>query len=404
MNRITDGGSGSRGLLAEAGRVARQEFSKDSKRLFADTIDQVKVAAQRLGVPIRGDLQAMLDVQAIGLSGGGISLHDKDLPLRRLGLGSARLFVAALQDQARANASVALIDEIEHGLEPHRISRLLRQLKLTKEKDKAKAQVFITTHSPVVLQELSISELQIVRRDTNTGKVDICSAQIEYKGLDPQTQPRTNPQAYLAPNILVCEGKTEVRLMRGLDDFWSDKGKLSFAVLGVVPISGGGVDKAPKVAGYFRSIGYRVGLLLDSDREPADTEILNELHCLGVSIFRWERGYATEDHLFRDLPKEAVERLIQAVLAINKSEQSIVDRVNGRLPERRFLNIEAIEAVTDNRDVRVALGELTNERSWFKDISIAERIGRKLVGPNLGFLRGKFAESIAAIRTWVDCG
>ncbi|WP_038953988.1 MULTISPECIES: AAA family ATPase [Bradyrhizobium] len=115
--------------MAEAGRVARQEFSKDSQILFAETIKEAKLAAQRLGALVSDRLHAMLDVQAMGLSGGGISLHDGDLPLRRLGVGSSRLFTAALQDYARAKASVALIDEIEHGLEPHRISRLLRELK-----------------------------------------------------------------------------------------------------------------------------------------------------------------------------------------------------------------------------------------------------------------------------------
>jgi putative ATP-dependent endonuclease of the OLD family len=124
LNRITKGPSASRGLMAEAGRVARQEFSKDSKTLFAETIEEVKRAARLLGVPVGNALHAMLDVQAMGLSGGGISLHDGDLPLRRLGVGSSRLFTAALQDYARAKASVALIDEVEHGLEPHRISKL----------------------------------------------------------------------------------------------------------------------------------------------------------------------------------------------------------------------------------------------------------------------------------------
>jgi putative ATP-dependent endonuclease of OLD family len=286
---------------------------------------------------------------------------------------------------------------------------LLRQLKLTEVKDKPKAQVFMTTHSPVVLQELSVGALHIVRRDSNTGIVDICSAKIEYKNLNPQTQPRANPHAYLAPKVLVCEGKTEVGLMRGLDDFWSDDGKLSFATLGAVPVSGGGVQKAPKVAGYFRSLGYQVGLLLDGDREPADTEILKELHVLGVSIFRWEVGHSTEDHLFRDLPKEAVARLIQAALA-SQTEQSIVDRINAKLRDRRFSNIEDLKAVADEQDVRVALGELAkakdqddpNERGWFKDISIAEAIGQRLVGPNLGLIKGKFADSIAAIRIWVE--
>ncbi|XUJ32572.1 hypothetical protein ACQ5SK_29525 [Bradyrhizobium japonicum] len=42
------------------------------------------------------------------------------------------------------------------------------------------------------------------------------------------------------------------------------------------------------VAGYFRSLGYRVGLLLDTDREPDDKTILAELKTAGVSIFRWK--------------------------------------------------------------------------------------------------------------------
>ncbi|MEB2679725.1 hypothetical protein [Bradyrhizobium japonicum] len=73
--------------MAEAGRVARQEFSKDSQILFAETIKEAKLAAQRLGALVSDRLHAMLDVQAMGLSGGGISLHDGDLPLRRLGVG-----------------------------------------------------------------------------------------------------------------------------------------------------------------------------------------------------------------------------------------------------------------------------------------------------------------------------
>src|ERR1700730_5435309 len=118
---------------------------------------------------------------------------------------------------------------------------------------------------------LSVGELNVVRRDRETGIVTICPANTPYKDFDVQTQPRANPQAYLAPGILVCEGKTEVGLVRGLDDFWVAKDRLPFSTAGVVAVSGGGVDNAPVIAGYFRSLGYRVGLLLDSDCEPDDT-------------------------------------------------------------------------------------------------------------------------------------
>jgi putative ATP-dependent endonuclease of the OLD family len=408
LNRITKGPAASRGLMAEAGRVARQEFSKDSQTLFADTIKEAKLAAQRLGVPVGDRLHAMLDVQAMGLSGGGISLHDGDLPLRRLGVGSSRLFTAALQDYARAKASVALIDEVEHGLEPHRISRLLRELKKEKADGKTKAQVFMTTHSPVVLQELSVGELNVVRRHPKTGAVTIVPANTPYPGLDVQSQPRANPQAYLGPAILVCEGKTEVGLVRGLDDYWVGKGRLPFSTAGVVPVSGGGVEKAPVIAGYFRSLGYRVGLLLDSDCEPEDAKILNEVTSAGVTIFRWAPGHATEDHLFRDLPTDAVAALIKAAATIQDSDQSFLDRLSSKYSRKRFKSVAEVQKAADDSELRVAMGELTKskgkpgERGWFKDISHAEWIGRKHVGPHLDELKGKFPETITEIRAWVD--
>ncbi len=408
LNRITKGPAASRGLMAEAGRVARQEFSKDSKTLFAETIEQAKLAARRLGVPVSDKLHAMLDVQAMGLSGGGVSLHDGDLPLRRLGVGSSRLFTAALQDYARAKASVALIDEVEHGLEPHRISRLLRQLEKEKDDGKTKAQVFMTTHSPVVLQELSVNDLYVVRRDHTNGHVAIVPANKPYKDFEVQTQPRANPQAYLAPSVLVCEGKTEVGLVRGLDDFWVGKDRLPFSTAGIVAVSGGGIDKAPIVAGYFRGLGYRVGLLLDSDCDPKDPNILDELKSAAVKIFRWAPGHATEDHLFRDLPIGTVAALIRAAATLQESDQSFLDRLHGKYTKKRFTTVEEVQNAASDVEIRIAMGELTKarqregERGWFKDISQAEWIGRKHVGPCLDKLKGKFPETIAELRSWVD--
>jgi putative ATP-dependent endonuclease of OLD family len=82
-------------------------------------------------VPVRGKVTADLDVQGVSITSGRISLHDDDLPLRRLGTGSARLIVSALQHDA-GPPHVAIIDEIEHGLETHRIARLLIYLKAPK--------------------------------------------------------------------------------------------------------------------------------------------------------------------------------------------------------------------------------------------------------------------------------
>jgi predicted ATP-binding protein involved in virulence len=64
-----------------------------------------------------------------------------------------RLLVAGLQRAAAETAAIVLIDEVEYGLEPHRLARLLDSLGA---KDAAPPlQVFMTSHSPVAIRELS---------------------------------------------------------------------------------------------------------------------------------------------------------------------------------------------------------------------------------------------------------
>ena len=96
------------------------------------------------------------------ITSGTVSLHDKrGVPLRELGTGSIRLLVAGLQRQAAAQTNITLLDELEYGLEPHRIIRLLGSLG-AKEKP-APLQVFATTHSPVAVRELAAEQLYVVR-------------------------------------------------------------------------------------------------------------------------------------------------------------------------------------------------------------------------------------------------
>ncbi len=78
------------------------------------------------------------------------------VPFRCMGTGSARLAVAALQSAESALRHFLLIDEIEYGLEPHRISLLVSHLR---KRVKSGGQVFITTHSTSVLREVRFGEV-----------------------------------------------------------------------------------------------------------------------------------------------------------------------------------------------------------------------------------------------------
>ena len=77
----------------------------------------------------------MLDAHSVSFNGGTISLHDDGgVPLRGLGVGSARLLVAGLQREAAGRFDDHSHRRVGTWLEPYRIIRLLGSLG-AKEKD-----------------------------------------------------------------------------------------------------------------------------------------------------------------------------------------------------------------------------------------------------------------------------
>lgn len=163
LNKISEERADASAALAKAGRDARAAFGDEVQNQLVETLGIISATARDLGIPIGGYVKAMMDAYAISFTGGTVSLHDEHgVPLSGLGSGSTRLLVAGLQRKAAAKSTIILMDEIEHGLEPHRIIRLLHSLG-TKETPPP-LQAFITTHSPVVLRELSGDSLFVVRK------------------------------------------------------------------------------------------------------------------------------------------------------------------------------------------------------------------------------------------------
>lgn len=157
--------------LAEAGRAARRAFKDSGEEVFKDTTEKVQRLGRDFSVPLIDRYRAELDVQAVNVTTGGIALHDGTLPLRRLGTGSSRLLVSALQHDAASSSHIALIDEVEHGLEPHRIARLLGFLRSPQQRSGKVPQIFLTTHSPVVIRELEASDIFTTRSTRGAVKV-----------------------------------------------------------------------------------------------------------------------------------------------------------------------------------------------------------------------------------------
>lgn len=151
-----------------------------------------------------------------------------------------------------ALAKLTLFDEVEFGLEPHRISRLIKHVRQDK-----RGQYFLTTHSPVVLRELTINELYVVH--SNAGVVQIIPASSDsLKEHEVQGKIRSSAEAFLAKKVVVCEGATEVGFLRGFDDYQVGKGEDPFSYHGLALLNAAGGSKVKAMAKAFHSLCYQV--------------------------------------------------------------------------------------------------------------------------------------------------
>lgn len=69
--------------------------------------------AKLLGVPVSDAYKAHLDLASINLKVGGLALHDGDIPLRQLGLGSRRMLLCGIQKMDLEEGHITLFDEVE---------------------------------------------------------------------------------------------------------------------------------------------------------------------------------------------------------------------------------------------------------------------------------------------------
>jgi hypothetical protein len=401
LSRLGDIDDGLSLQLAEAARAARAAFKSTPQSVFQKSVDRAAVLSKKFSVPVRGTYTAELDVQGVSITSGGVALHDDSLPLRRLGCGSARLIVAAFQHDS-GPPHVALIDEIEHGLEPHRLARLLKYLKQPKEGTPIRPQIFITSHSPVVIRELAAAELYAVRGVGGVTSV----REVAHGANDPsavQAHMRATPEAFLARRIVVGEGRTEEGLVRGLDCWWTSQGRDSLAVQGVVVVSGNGKDSAPRLAAHLCDLGYGVLLLLDSDKPP-DAALLQAAKDKGATVHQWPGNTSTEQRMLLDLKWDTVRTLVRDSRNEAVTEQSAVDTLNNHLAKSNLPQVTdlSLPDALDSEPFRKALGAAAADKAWFKTIDAGERVAA-VVGATLDTIASTpFAEGIGRVRSWID--
>jgi predicted ATPase len=399
LNKLSEDTLDVSSMLAGLSRQTRETFSQNSVAGVDNVLHKVQEIANSLGVPIR-DVEASLDVNGISITNGAISVHNYDkTPLRQLGTGSSRLLISGLQ-KAAGRSKILIVDEAEYGLEPYRITRLLNEL--GSKDQQPSQQVFITTHSPYVLRELQSHQLCVLRKlILPPPPTEIRLSHWIYKlgsSDDEQSTLRACAEAFFSKAVIVGEGSTEVGLVKGIDLYLQDIGNQGVQGQGAFCTDGSGGDKYFMRAEVFNSLGYPTAILKDSD--ITDTaHLIRSQSCRdkGISIFEWGHGLSTEGAIFSWCPLNVIPLLLNIAVSLNgeqKVHQHILNKSNQQF------SFEFCVA-SPQESMRIMLASAASDYKWFKNISKAEEVTRKIIGPYGTQFNSNFNRVLNELIAWV---
>ena len=384
--------------LAHAGRAAKSALEeKRASHLvpFDEAAGIAESTARALGVRVADSYKSHLDSDAVNVRVGGLSLHDGDMPLRQLGLGSKRMLMIGMQKEALQSPHITLFDEVEIGLEPHRIARLVSHLKTD-----STGQYFLTTHSPTVLRELTVQDLHIVH--CVDGAVEVIPA--DKPGLSDTIQGkiRGGAEAFLASKVIVCEGATEIGFIRGLDEHWIGEDRPSMAYQGVWRYNASSGKRVRETAEAFKELHYQVAVVVDSD-VPGDFSEKDAaaLTDKNICVVTWEGELSIEKRIFSDLPWAGVLDCFELASSLNSEPQRVLNQVRSQYGSE--LDSDTAKW-TDSAELRVALGSAAHSSRWFKSVTKGKQWADTVAAhiSDLG-VETDLSAQLVKLRDWIDC-
>jgi len=330
--------------------------------------DSVKTEVNVVGVRLT-TLSPKVDIQRQSIGAGALSLHEDNVPLRNKGSGTKRLIGAAMQMKLHGGKNVSLIDEIEIGLEPHRIRGLIHRLRNSPQ------QIFATTHSPVVIRELDVgaNELYVCKRDVG-GTVTVQSLSTVS---DIQGAVRVNAEAFLGSTIIACEGPTEIGCLRAYDLYRLDRNDPPVWSLSTSYFNCGGASNIVPLCTQLMQLGYKTAVLCDSDAPDQLSEAdVQGLRRAGAYVCQWEEGHSTEEQLAAELPWEHVPALLRLVSDAHDTIDyaTILDGI------RKAARLAPLSLGEDPATwpealvIRQGIGQCMKDGKWIKRIAYAQQV------------------------------
>ena len=274
------------------GEIAKMSFTDQLSEDSKSALDNIDETFQQ---------QLLPSELSLGMTGGhGVSIgsllgifsekNGVSLPLTRWGTGTKRLASLYLTKALQEHSSLALIDEVEKGLEPYRLRKIIRLLADTG------TQCFITTHSPIALSLLDSGALWYLDAQQNIGELALGKI---------KSQLRRDPETFLSKVAVIVEGETEqgfveeiVRKLLGDDP----------ANLGVRVANGQGDELLPLLETLNSAQLCFCGF---ADNDTGNSGRWGSLRdAMGNRLFQWETG-CMETNIIQLIPDAGIERLLQ---------------------------------------------------------------------------------------------
>lgn len=376
LGRMSVKGGGEREALADASRAAREALAQNENSALAEIAGQVQEGINRIGGGRFSDLKPGLDTSRSSM-GAALALYEDVIPLTSYGLGSRRLASLAVQQLAAGTRAVAVVDELETGLEPHRAVRLLNYLTT----DTNYSQVVVTTHSPVVVEQARIDNLAVVRNDA--GVVTVAS----LSGVPERLQKlrRARPSSFLARRVVVAEGATEHGLLLERIAAWDEQraqiGLSTSAGEGVVVHEGGGGAEVPLGAMAMHSLGFPVAGFMDNDTTDSEKHV-RAAEKLGIQIVRWDKGFNTETQVCSVLQAQGLAAFLTLAVDRRTNEATVLHDLNAADPGNPVSNLDVQEWVSSGlltlENARIRIAKAAVDSKWFKEVEGGRVLGRWL--------------------------
>ena len=374
-------------LLADKGLKSRisQELAKFDLKQMLDqdankALGKLDEALKKASLPNKLELGLTgSHGLSIGALIGLLAASDEgvSLPLASWGAGTRRMATLQIAAAIESETRVTVIDELERGLEPYRVSKLTQMLQ------SEATQSFVTTHSAVAIGAADQADLWYLDAEGHIGP--LARAKIAR-------QQDRDPETFLCRLAIIAEGQTEVGFASYLLERFIDGDLVDH---GLRVCYGQGNEATLELLEALAAAGLRFGGFADNEGKFSGRWATLKSK-MDKMLFQWDAG-STEQNVIAQLPEDKLTELCTC------ADPDLSTSRRFTLAERLGISdrsLEAIEtkAATDEIALRgliiaAATGSIDGApdddasklwkrhgRAWFK----SERGGRELAGHMFG--------------------